>query len=254
MLLAPAASAQVQVNADDEWCRDRGNRDRGFFCEVREVTTDASASIEVSASPNGGVQVVGWDRGDMRIRVRIAARADTDAEARDIAKAVDFEWDGGTIRASGPPTRRDESWSASFRLSVPQRSNLRLESVNGGLAVESVTGQMALHTTNGGIELRSVGGDVQARTTNGGLSVALEGSGWDGAGLEARTVNGGITLFVPDGYSANLETGTTNGGMNFEFPVTMQGRMGKRVEVELGSGGAPISAITKNGGVTVRRN
>jgi DUF4097 and DUF4098 domain-containing protein YvlB len=253
LVLAPTIGAQVQVNADDDWCRDRGDRDRGYFCEVREVTTEARASVAVNAGPNGGIVVDGWDRTDMRVRVRISARADTDEEARSLAKSVEMEWSGATIRANGPRARGDESWSASFEVSVPRRTDLRLETVNGRLGVESVTGRIMLRTTNGGIGLQGVGGDVSATTTNGGMAIELAGTSWDGAGLEARTTNGGITLSVPDGYSARLEAETTNGNMDFGFPVTVQGKLGKQIATDLGAGGAPIRAITQNGSVTVER-
>lgn len=254
LLGVAGGAAQVQVSSDDDWCRDGGDRDRGYFCEVREVSLDAPSSIDVNASPNGGIHVTGWDRANMQVRVRVSARADTDADARGIVQAVEFRYDGGTIRATGPKNREDESWSASFRVSVPQRSSLRLQSVNGGLGVEGVTGDLTLQTTNGGIDLAMVGGNVRARTTNGGMTFDLSGGAWDGAGLDAQTTNGGIRLRVPDGYSARLAVATTNGGLDFDFPVTVQGRLGKSVEVDLGKGGAPIRLKTTNGGVSVERN
>ena len=253
LLAAPIGVAQVQVSADDQWCRDGGDRDRGYFCEVREVSMDARATVEVNASPNGGIAVTGWDQSNMRVRVRVTARADTDADAKEIVQAVAFQYDGGAIRATGPKNNRDESWSASYRLSVPRRSGLRLQTVNGGLAVEGVTGDLSLQTTNGGIDLAAVGGNVRARTTNGGMAFDLDGGTWNGAGLDAQTTNGGITLRVPDGYSAHLAVGTVNGGLDFDFPVTVQGRLGKNIEVDIGNGGAPIRLKTTNGGVAIER-
>ena len=77
--------------------------------------------------------------------------------------------------------------------------------------------------------------------------------GAGGAGLDAETKNGGVTLAVPSDYSARLETGTTNGGLDIDFPVTVQGRVTKRLSVTLGDGGPPIRAITTNGGVHIER-
>jgi hypothetical protein len=50
-----------------------------------------------------------------------------------------------------------------------------------------------------------------------------------------------------------LETGTTNGRINVEFPITVQGTIGRRIETTLGSGGARLRAVTTNGGVTISR-
>ncbi|HSM16280.1 MAG TPA: hypothetical protein VK845_04680, partial [Gemmatimonadales bacterium] len=73
------------------------------------------------------------------------------------------------------------------------------------------------------------------------------------AGLDAQTRNGGVSLTMPDGYSARLETGTTNGGLEIDFPVMVQGRVTKRLSVTLGDGGPPIRAMTTNGGVHIER-
>ena len=49
---------------------------------------------------------------------------------------------------------------------------------------------------------------------------------------------------VPEGYSARLETGTTNGGMTVDFPVTVEGRIGRRLTTDLGTGGPPVTVVT----------
>jgi DUF4097 and DUF4098 domain-containing protein YvlB len=103
------------------------------------------------------------------------------------------------------------------------------------------------------VHLTRVGGDVRGRTTNGGVDVELEGSTWDGEGLDVETSNGGVKLAIPANYSANLETGTVNGRLNVDFPVTVQGRLDKNINATLGSGGPPIRVRTSNGGVRISR-
>jgi hypothetical protein len=60
-------------------------------------------------------------------------------------------------------------------------------------------------------------------------------------------------MTVPDNYSAVLDTGTVNGRINVDFPITVQGRLSDRFTTTLGSGGARVRVITTNGGVTIRR-
>jgi hypothetical protein len=62
-----------------------------------------------------------------------------------------------------------------------------------------------------------------------------------------------VNLEIPDGYSARLETGTVNGPMRIDFPVTLQGVIGRHITTQLGNGGAPIKAITTNGPVEIHR-
>lgn len=141
----------------------------------------------------------------------------------------------------------------SFEIHVPARSDLELKAHNGGIAVAGVTGALRMETLNGGIHLEAVNGDVVAETMNGGVHVDLTGDRWEGKGLDATTTNGGVHLRVPNGYSAHLETGTVNGGVDIDFPVMVQGKIGRRVSTDLGRGGATIRVVTTNGGVTITR-
>ncbi|MGD8727397.1 MAG: DUF4097 family beta strand repeat-containing protein, partial [Gemmatimonadales bacterium] len=252
ILLAPAAAGQGRVLQDHEWC-DRGDRDRGWACEVREFTLPARGDFDVDARPNGGIEVVAWDRNEIRVLARVSSQADSDADARSILDEVQVGVSGSSADADGPRTGRGESWSVSYRVSVPARIDLSLESTNGGITIDGVSGNLDFRTTNGGVKLSEVAGDVRGRTTNGGLHVELAGSAWQGSGLDVQTTNGGVTLVVPDGYDAHLEAGTTNGGLRFDFPVTVQGRIDRTISTDLGDGGAPIRVRTTNGGVSVER-
>jgi hypothetical protein len=236
------------LTCDDDW-----NGDGERVCEIRDFTLPAGRSpIAIDGGPNGGVRVHGWDRNEIRVFARVQANAGSLDRAREIAGDVKITT-SGTIEADGPDSRRREWWSVTFEAFVPNRSDLDLETLNGGVRIEDVHGRIRFQVTNGGVSLAGLGGDVQGRTTNGGIRLALDGNAWDGDGADVRATNGGIVLTVPDGYSAHLEAGTTNGGLRFDFPVTVQGRLNKRIELDLGNGGASIRAITTNGGVTVRR-
>ncbi len=252
--LTATAMQQAQVVQDDEWCDD-GSRDDDSerHCEVREATLRADRSvIDVDASPNGGVRVEGWDRDEILVRAKVVTRARTESDARAMAQEVELDL-GGRIHASGPKTGNNEGWWVSFRVYVPHSSNLKLESVNGGISISQVAGEIDFRTTNGGVVLEALAGDVNGSTTNGGLKVELAGDGWDGAGLDVRTTNGGVKLRIPDGYNAELESGTVNGGFRIEFPITVQGRIDRRINAVLGDGGKKIKVHTTNGGVVVER-
>ncbi|MDX1530929.1 MAG: DUF4097 family beta strand repeat-containing protein [Rhodothermales bacterium] len=130
---------------------------------------------------------------------------------------------------------------------------LDLATRNGGIAIDGVTGEVRFRAMNGGVSLVGLGGDVQGRTTNGGLHVVLTGDAWEGRGLDVETVNGGVDVTVPEGYSADFETGTVNGRLRVGFPVTVEGDVGRRITTTLGQGGAPVRVTTTNGGVRIDR-
>ena len=237
----------------DDWCANAGDGDGETFCEVREATIGAAGLLHIDASPNGGISVRGWDRGDALVRARIVARGETTADARRIASEVRLDTSGG-VKADGPRTDRDrdEGWSVSFEVSVPKNAMLTLTANNGGIVIENFGGTANFHTKNGGVSLRDVSGDIKGETTNGGVNVELAGERWDGAGLDVTTHNGGINIRMPEHYSAELEVGTTHGRLSLGVPVTVQGTVGRSLTTVLGAGGARVRAVTTNGGVTIK--
>jgi DUF4097 and DUF4098 domain-containing protein YvlB len=130
---------------------------------------------------------------------------------------------------------------------------LALTASNGGISVDGINARMNMETVNGGLKVFDVDGDVRGSTVNGGITAELSGDRWRGSGLDLRTSNGGVHLYIPSNYSALLETGTVNGGMDVGFPMTVQGQLGRTLTTQLGNGGAMIRAVTTNGGVSIRR-
>lgn len=252
-------SARDPNQASDEWlqdCRDGRNGrngDRERYCEVREQHLRATRSLDIDGEQNGSVSVHGWDRSEVLVLARIQADGEDLGEARDMASGINIQTDGGRIRAEGPSTRGRQSWAVSYDVWAPRNTDLHISTHNGGIGVDDIEARLELGAVNGGIALHGIAGDVRGETTNGPLNVTLDGDRWRGEGLDLRTTNGPVNLDIPDGYSARLETGTVNGGMRIDFPVTLQGVIGRHISTQLGDGGAPIRAVTTNGPVTIRR-
>lgn len=248
-----------QGSTTDEWCRDGGDfgggDERITHCEVRDFTVPASGAVlAVSAAPNGGIQVEGADRQDIAVRARITTTARSAEQARTIASRIQIVATADRVQAEGPTgLARRESWSVSYRIAAPRQTPLSLNSTNGGISVADINSQIEFRTVNGGVKLTRLGGDVRGRTTNGGVTVDLDGTSWDGQGLDVQTTNGGVKLAIPAGYSAHLEAETRNGGFRIDFPVTVQGRLGRAIATDIGGGGPPIKLRTSNGGIRIDR-
>ena len=257
LVASVAASALAQTEAKDRSgmsCNDNWNGDRlATHCEIQEQTIASSGALTVDARKNGGISMKGWDRNEVLVRARVQTSAPTQAEADAIAKQIRVQTAGARIVAEGPEMRENYHWSVSYEIFVPRRSDLSLQTYNGGLVISDVNGRIEFTALNGGVVLRRVGGHVKGSTTNGGLVVELSGDRWDGEALDVRTTNGGIVMSVPENYSAHLETGTVNGNLSIDFPVTVQGRITRELAVNLGGGGPTVRAMTTNGGVKIKR-
>ena len=241
---------------ENNWHNDRlvGN------CEIREQTLAMSGSpIAIDGRQNGGVSVKGWDKHEVLVRARVQTSAPTAEEAQALAQQIRIETGGSKIFASGPEHRKNYQWDVSYEVFVPRRADLSLETRNGGISIAEVNGRIDFNALNGGVVLKKVGGAVRGSTTNGGLVIELSGDRWDGESLDVSTTNGGVVMSVPENYSASLQTGTVNGGVAFDFPVSVQGpvnvqgKHNKQIAVNLGSGGPLVKAMTTNGGVRVKR-
>jgi DUF4097 and DUF4098 domain-containing protein YvlB len=248
--------AQLQDNSEKQMACQNGGFDseRARHCEVREQAVASIGRLNVDAARNGGVTVKGWRRGDVLVRARVEASAETDAAAGILASQVWIDTAGGQVRAMGPETVNNSGWSVSFEIFVPQTTDLTLKAHNGGITISDVRGQIRFDGNNGGVHLKRLAGDVSGATVNGGVQVELAGSMWDGRQLEVSTRNGGVSVAMPSNYSAHLQAETQAGGVQSDFPVMLQGNVRPRqLDFNVGAGGPLIHVTTTNRRVSFTR-
>lgn len=249
-----AAQAQSWERSDEGWCeREWRGGDQERRCVVLTAEVADAGRLEVDGGMNGGVTVEGWGGDRVRVSARVWAQARSESRAQELVEEIRLRADDGRLSADGPDTDRREGWGVNWVVSVPHETDLDIDTHNGGISVTDVRGRMRFEAMNGGVHLERLAGDVEGRTTNGGLRIELEGERWQGEGLDVETFNGGVSVYVPEGYSAQFVTSTVNGGIDLDFPVTVRGRLGRRLDVALGDGGPMVRAVTTNGGVRVAR-
>jgi DUF4097 and DUF4098 domain-containing protein YvlB len=255
-LLFPTAAAvcllagQALTAADNCTSNHSSWNNQPTVAESREQHVAAAANTTIDPGVNGGIRIHGWNNQDVLVKACIQASALTEDEANALLKEVKIVRGPGDLQPDGPSSSHSRHWNVSYEIWMPNKSNIEAHGINGGISIESLEGQIRFHTQNGGVNLTDVGGDVEGSTQNGGLTIELKGSSWRGAGLRAETQNGGINMRVPEGYSADFEASTVNGGMHVDFPVQLNGRT---LSFNLGSGGAPIRTKTTNGGVHITK-
>lgn len=257
---APSAAIDWKILPDDEWCDDVSSYRHEAHCEAREaVVVLDDGLLRLDGVKNGGISVWGDDRQDVLVQALVRVwNADDEEEAREVAESIELEFDGHELSADGPRRSGRPSWGVSYRVWVPEETDLDLETYNGGIKIEGVSGEIDFRTYNGGVNLEDLAGEVRGETHNGGVSVELTGDTWNGRGLDVSTKNGGVELRIPENYSADLRTGTVNGRVKSDFRLDedhrdwRRGHKPKKVHLELGEGGPEIRVTTKNGGVRLR--
>ncbi|HYJ33163.1 MAG TPA: hypothetical protein VE326_08085 [Candidatus Binatia bacterium] len=229
-----------------------GNGKGSYARDVQEMHEPApQGTWHIDGGDNGSVQISDWDKEEVLICARVTAWARDKERAERLLRSIHVENSGGRLHAEGPGQTQSARWAVSYRIRAPRSMDLDVQTVNGPVSVEGIRGRMSLHTENGPLELIGAGGDIEGRTTNGPLTVTLTGSRWQGRGLDVETANGPVRLRIPNGYSADLTTGTENGPMAGAYIGASGGRRHHHVNVVLGSGGAPIRVVTTNGPIVV---
>ena len=220
-------------------------------CEVRTTTFPlVNGRVNVD-SMNGGIEVIGQDRNDVSLEARVSAHAGSQSEAESMLHEITITT-GETVEAHGPRTYGNHNWSVGYKLLVPRQLAGQFHTMNGGLELSGIHGDIQAETTNGGVHIENLGGNVNVSTTNGGIKANLDGPTWRGTGLTASTTNGGVSVKLPANYSAHLVANTTNGGTALNVPNADQNGVHRHnIDTKLGNGGPTLNFETTNGGVAI---
>lgn len=242
----------LRVLEEKDWSW-RGRVERGDFIEIKGVNG------EIHAELGSGNEV------EVRAKLRAKKSAPDDVEM----KVVEHS-DGVTICAvypskdedrpneclpggKGRMNVKDNDVVVDFTVRVPAGVGFIGRTVNGDVDALGIEGDVQAYTVNGGIDV-SATGLAEAATVNGSITASMNRANWSGT-LSFTTVNGSVTLEMPDDLNCNLSVSTVNGHLDFDFPLTVEGRFSPRhVKGKIGQGGRDLVIKTVNGSVQLRRS
>ena len=254
MVLTLAAPAAAQQDRDFRW---EGAVRSGRWVKVQNINGDVDVvpasgdRVEITAVKRG--------RGDPET-VRIEVTRYGPSEENVFVCAI---WNDATCDAErGYQSRRgrkdhhdddDDDVEVTFTVRVPRGVNVDAGTVNGGVDVRGVTGEVHAASVNGGVDAVSDGGPVTASTVNGSIRASMRSLG--SGDLEFTTVNGSITVELPEDLNADLRMTTVNGTLSSrDFPLTVSGRFSpQNLRATIGRGGTKLSFTTVNGNVEIRK-
>jgi DUF4097 and DUF4098 domain-containing protein YvlB len=276
-LAAPAVLAALLVAPG---CIEIDGADLNRYVERDEKHFAVSGKPEIALSTfDGSIEIRPWDKADVQVVIEKRGR-DKDAVSAIDVKA---EQHGDRIEIAVTEPKRDHSGfrfhidtrSAKLIVSVPAASDVTARSGDGSIDIERISGHVQLRSGDGSIHGRMLGGDVEANTGDG--SIKLDGKltsvrihTGDGsvtvhadpgsspaADWDIVTGDGSVTLEVPDGFGAELDAHTGDGGIHMR-DVTLSnvtGNIGKNsLRGRLGDGGRAVRVRTGDGSITLRRS
>ena len=246
---------------------------------------------------DGSIEIRPWDKPDVQVVVEKRGRDQDDVKAIVVSATQNGDRIDVAVtepkNAGGFNIHFNNYRSAKLIVSVPRTSDVSARSGDGSIDIEEVTGRLQLRTGDGSIRGRSLAGDVNAHTGDGSIklngvngtlsvdtgdgSIALAGTlmsvharSGDGsvtihaepgstpnADWDITTGDGSVTLAVPDGFAAELDAHTGDGGIRME-DITLSnvtGTIGRNtLRGRLGAGGPNVRLRTGDGSITLKRS
>lgn len=248
VIAALPAAAGAQSSEPFNWS---GAVASGGWLQLRNV----NGSVRVEAASGSQLQVEAtkrWRRGDPRnVRIEVK-RYDGDRNVLVCAVWGEQECDERGYHGRSGDGNRNNDVSVDFVVRVPRGVNVETSTVNGGVRVAALSGEIRAETVNGDVEAESSGGPVTAQTVNGDVRARMGRFG--GRDLDFETVNGSVTISLPAQLDADVELETVNGHLDADYPLTVSGRMSPRhLRATIGRGGPKLRVSTVNGSVTLRK-
>jgi len=259
-----ASCAELHISFD--------NHDAVVRSEERTLLKAEVKVLEVRSEENGGVQISGWDKDNYGVTICKAAGGGPE-EAEKLLSQISVSTENGKVSTHGPS---GDDWTVYLLIHVPKAASIDLETRNGPLSVYDVEGKLTARAQNGPIAVKNFSGeaDVQAvngpidvdggsgsfrvHTQNGPISVALQGSTWNGKGLNADAQNGPLSLNVPAGFQSSFVVESKG-----YSPVSCHGSVCDNVQktwdddhkrIEYGSKPAVIYMSAVNGPISVNQS
>jgi hypothetical protein len=193
---------------------------------------------------NGQIDVSTWDRPEYNVDLAIKAQGNTEREAQSNLEKVDTTIEENLVQGRlelvltiSVPRLTWSRVSVNVAVTLPADAtvDLDIQTTNGGIKMEDLTGSMlTLSTTNGDVAFDGVEADtISASTTNGRISGSVQA-----ADMTADTTNGVISLSLPCTRTGSYGLETTNG--NVDVTVVPSGDVGFDLDASTSSGGATL--------------
>jgi DUF4097 and DUF4098 domain-containing protein YvlB len=234
--------------------------------------------------------------------VQIEKRGMEQALIDEMTVEAEQQGDRITLRVKGPSRTETRGITVGYHVStaarllvaVPRRSTIQAKTEDGAIRVEDVDGRLALRTADGRVTVERVSGELEVRTGDGAIRVdraegkldletsdgsitvearptAMRARSGDGAirvSIDSGTVmtdnwdietgDGSVTLTLPSAFAADLDAATRDGSVRVNHPTVTDesdegGRRERRRELKtrMGEGGRILKVRSGDGTIRI---
>ncbi|MFC1675985.1 DUF4097 domain-containing protein [Planctomycetota bacterium] len=248
--------------------------------EKFERTVQLSAALQAGSAfaaktHNGSITINGSDVSDCNLTATIIARANSEEDAQRLAEQTKIKLQSSgktlTARITKPLLITNQSIGVSFNVTLPNSTDLELNTHNGAVKIANITGntkatthngkinasqisgRTELKTHNGSISCGQISGNTKLQTHNGGINAVYCESAPSVCDVSLETHNGSISFKAPPNFSAKVQTSTHNGSIKTDLPITVIGKLSKTsLSGTIGSGQGKLHLKTHNGSIKIK--
>ncbi|MFZ2492111.1 MAG: DUF4097 family beta strand repeat-containing protein [Thermoanaerobaculia bacterium] len=210
----------------------------------KEINASPGETLTVDLRPGGSIEVRAWDKNSVSVEATVSGETGNIKVDRS---------DGGVAVSH----RTGSGRNSQFKIQVPRRFDLDLETNGGSITIENVDGTMKGASRGGALRLSGLRGTLKLSTHGG--DITLRDSKVDGS---VSTMGGNVLLENVDGtvkassMGGNVSSRNTSTGAGGQSAVELS-TMGGNVIVEHAPNGATVSTmggnvVVKNAGRAVR--
>ena len=147
----------------------------------------------------------------------------------------------------------DNDVSVDFEVRLPRGVEFNGSTVTGTVRATGLTADVVASSVSGDVRV-STTGLVKASTVSGSISARMGRTDWQSS-LRFSTVSGDIVLEMPDNLNTDVEMTTVSGGLESDWPMTMNGRRfsPRNLSGRIGTGGRELKLTTVSGDVELRK-
>ncbi len=150
----------------------------------KEFTVEPGKKLDINLRSGGSIKISGWDKNQVAVTVYFKNGNGEDWD-------ISFEQTptGISIESRYTASNHKRSGSTNFEINVPNRFDLELKTMGGGVTIDRVEGEITGKTMGGDLELSHLKGSIDLKTMGGKIS--LTDSDIDG---KVRTMGGRVLL------------------------------------------------------------
>jgi DUF4097 and DUF4098 domain-containing protein YvlB len=226
----------------------------------RTYTVEQGGRFEL-INVNGRIIAEAGDGKEIVVEGRRSAKARSDEAAKEMLAKLEIreEVSGTSVRVESRPPRISGfgGHEIEWTVKVPKGIVVDLRTVNGGVRMNGLSGEIHAKTTNGGVKGSNLVVDsLEASVVNGGVEIEL-GAPLDATDrIDLSTVNGGVAVALPAESRASITARAVNGGVRAAEELRIEQEepssereSRRRLTGTMNGGGAKVNVSTTNGGV-----